>query len=291
MIDRALLSELLHDAPHQPATQLFRAVELGHLLQSGALPLDGHLLDLGCGDGRILQLLRRKLAGTWKCVGIDPNSEEVELAKSTGLYERLHVTGGDAVPEPDASFDIVFSNSVVEHIPQLEPVLREVARLLRSGGRFVLTTPAHGFHAALSGPGLLGRVATGEKDRTKYLTALDHRVAHLRYWNEQQWREQLASAGLELATVSWYLTPAELQRWELLTNLTSGVLTRIRGRGKTPLDIQRELGVRRTGAPLWVRILGLGLGQLFSLGIRSNEGSPPDPECSGGVLIAATKSG
>lgn len=289
MMDRQLLAELLHDAPHQPATQIFRVPELSHLLQSGVLPLHGDLLDFGCGDGRILQLIQRKLGAQWRAVGFDPNAEEVELARGLGLYQRLHVAFGDAVPEPDATFDIVFSNSVLEHIPNIEPVLSEVARLLRPGGKFVFTTPGHGFHASLSGPGLTGWLATGERDRDRYLEALDRRVAHFRYWDDTLWKAKLEAAGLRLSHASWYLTPDEMQRWEALTNLTSGLLTRLRGGGRTPMEVQRDLGVRQSRVPGWMRAVGMILGNLFSLGLPEKESAPIDPATAGCVLIVAEK--
>ena len=83
------------------------------------------------------------------------------LASKLGLYSALHLAQGDAIPEPDASFDFVFSNSVLEHIPNLHAVLDEIARVVRPGGRVVATVPTSAVHRLLRGPGLLGRLATG----------------------------------------------------------------------------------------------------------------------------------
>jgi hypothetical protein len=53
MVNKTLLSLNLRTFPHQPATCIFRTIEIDHILKSGVLPKAGYGLDLGCGDGRI----------------------------------------------------------------------------------------------------------------------------------------------------------------------------------------------------------------------------------------------
>jgi len=139
------------------------------------------------------------------------------------------------MPEPDASFDWVFSNSALEHIEPIEGTLREVGRVLRPAGRFVFTVPSETFHAALAGP-LWG-------DRVAYLRAIDRRSAHLRYWGPDEWRAALNRAGMDLVAVERYLTEPETRRWETIARWTSGLLYAILRRH--PIEIQRQLGMRR----------------------------------------------
>jgi SAM-dependent methyltransferase len=286
VLDRRLLRALLGLAPHQPATCLWRAVELGHLLRSGVLPRTGRGLDLGCGDGRVAWLLARELGAAWQLVGVDPDALETGLAGQLGLYAALHAVDGARIPEPDGSFDFVLSNSVLEHIPDLAPVLDEVARLLRPGGLLVLTVPIRRIHELLAGPTRLGRLATGARDRAAYLAAVDRRVAHLNLWDEEGWRRAVAARGLEPEHASTYLSPRELRRWEALANLTAGLLGRL-GSGRRPIEIQRALGLRRPRPPLWIRWPGRLLGRAAAVGLDGRDDTAPGA-C---LLLTARKGG
>src|SRR5262245_31947180 len=173
-MDRQLFAEFLHAYPFQPATALWRTSEIT-CLATGALPY-GRGLDLGCGDGQLTALLCRRL-GARRLVGIDIDAQETRLARQSTLYESVHTCPADHIPEPSGSFDFVLSVSVLEHIPNIEEVLREVRRLLKPNGLLIVSVPACGFHACLRGP-LITRTS-----RIGYLRDLDQRLAHLRYWS------------------------------------------------------------------------------------------------------------
>src|SRR5205085_3645158 len=144
------------------------------------------------------------------------------LPEAPGAYRAVHVAPADAVPEAAGSFHAVLANSVLEHISDVEPVLAEARRLLRPGGVAVVTVPGPGFHEALRGPGAIGRIATGARDRAGYLARLDARLAHERYWDEEAWADALRRAGLTLRRVVPYMSVLETRRWELASNLTGG---------------------------------------------------------------------
>lgn len=77
--------------------------------------------------------------------GIDPDPRELEHARALGGYHELIQCYGASIPKPDASYRTIFSNSVLEHIPEVKPVLKEAYRLLASGGRFYFTVPSPNF--------------------------------------------------------------------------------------------------------------------------------------------------
>ena len=79
------------------------------------------LLDIGCGDG----VLARVLFDDPIDLGIDPDADEIAKARATGSFRELIVCPGDRVPKPGESFRTVLSNSTLEHIPEVEPVLRD----------------------------------------------------------------------------------------------------------------------------------------------------------------------
>jgi len=156
----------------------------------------------------------------------------------------VRVAPGDRIPEPDASFDFVFSNSVLEHIDDLEPVITEVARVLRAGGTFLFTVPSAGFHDCLGGP-LLPWVG-----RSAYAAQIDRRCAHIRYWSKPDWEGCMQRHGLGLTHASEYLTAPEVRRWETLARFTSGLLYPLFRSRLRPIEIQRRLGLRRSGVRL-----------------------------------------
>lgn len=238
-----LLHSLLAETPFQPATSWWRAIELAVVIRHG-LPR-GVGLDLGCGDGKLMRILLLEASQRpASLVGVDIDPLETRDAIASGVYQRVHTAPGNRLPEADASFDFVFSNSVLEHIDELEPVIADIARVLRPGGIFLFTVPAPGFHDCLAGPLFPWR------DRQRYLEEIDRRCAHRRYWSEAQWRGGLARHGIELTRAVPYLSAPEVQRWETLSRYTAGILYALAGERMQPIEIQRVLRVRRRGLRL-----------------------------------------
>ncbi len=236
MIDRLLLLDILRLYPVQPATAVWRAVEIGALLDVG-IP-EGRGLDLGCGDGKLTALICDR-TGPRRLVGIDLDPLETQAAERSGLYEAVHCGPAHRVPENDQSFDFVISNSVIEHIPELEPVLQEVTRVLRPGGRFLFTVPGPGFHPNLRGS-LLPWVP-----RQHYLEEVDRRLAHYRYPTAAEWKRLCQGAGLSVDGCPGYLDRNETRMWETLSRFTGGLLYSLFGKHQPPIRIQRRLGLRQ----------------------------------------------
>jgi SAM-dependent methyltransferase len=241
---------------------------------------EGRGLDLGCGDGLLTRIIVQ-LVGKRDLVGIDPDPAELAHAHETGIYSALHEAGGDSVPEPDASFDWVLSNSVLEHIDHLEPVLAEVGRLLRPNGEFVFTVPGPDFHACLRGPLLPGA------SRDAYIRQIDNRLAHRRYWDLTGWRSALAVNGMSVMSAVSYLDAAQVRRWESMARVTAGVLYTLGGRRRQPIEIQRRLGLRKAGRHMPMP-LARTLAGLVAVGLNHE---PEQPTAKFGCyLIKAVKS-
>jgi len=96
----------------------------------------GDLLELGCGSGETMKLLQD---WGWKVEGIDFDRAAVSNASAKGLIVHL----GDifSCRYSPASFDVIFFNHVLEHVPDPVAVLAECYRILRPGGRCVFVTP------------------------------------------------------------------------------------------------------------------------------------------------------
>jgi len=99
------------------------------------------VLDVGCGEGLYAFMLFDEKVDT----GIDPNPYEIKRARQYSIYTELINCSGYKIPRSDGRYNTIYSNSVLEHIPDLEPVLKEIHRLLAANGYFHATIPTHLF--------------------------------------------------------------------------------------------------------------------------------------------------
>jgi SAM-dependent methyltransferase len=133
----ASLAELL--GPYVPVDHS-RQVSAGYyidlLMGGSSRPL--RVMDLGCGAGGSVDLFRRHDPEVdW--VGVDiANSQEVSQRRRSDA--NFVTYDGQILPFPDASFDVVFSSQVLEHVRDPLSQLREVARVLRPGGALIGST-------------------------------------------------------------------------------------------------------------------------------------------------------
>jgi len=100
-------------------------------------PLDGRwILDIGCGIGTYVDKFRRFSEHVF---GIDVDEERV--AAGARRLSRLLVGEAEALPFPDASFDVIVLNEVIEHVRSDAQTIAEALRVLRPGGRLVIFAP------------------------------------------------------------------------------------------------------------------------------------------------------
>ena len=93
------------------------------------------VLDLGAGAG-IVEAMNFKGSAKLVC-GVDLDSRVVD----NPFLDEGRVADAGLIPYPDESFDLVFSDNVLEHLDEPRKVFAEVARVLRPGGCFLFKTP------------------------------------------------------------------------------------------------------------------------------------------------------
>jgi 2-polyprenyl-3-methyl-5-hydroxy-6-metoxy-1,4-benzoquinol methylase len=147
------------------------------------------VLDVGCGEGRFAAELAR--AGA-RVVGIDVAEEPLRRARTRHPELDLRVVAGEGPwGLDDASFDVVWAGEVIEHVADTAAWLSEVRRVLRSGGRLLLSTPAHG-RLALTHMALSGRA---------FAERFDPLGEHLRFYNRDTLTRLVDEFGFEEITV------------------------------------------------------------------------------------------
>jgi SAM-dependent methyltransferase len=102
------------------------------------------VLDLGSGAGADVLISAKRVGATGKAIGLDMTDEMLDLARANAAEEGVanvdFVKGYiEDIPLPDDSVDVVISNCVINLSADKGKVLREVARVLRPGGRFAVS--------------------------------------------------------------------------------------------------------------------------------------------------------
>ncbi len=204
----------LRDLPYFRA--LVRGVEAAYY-QTFDLP--SPILDLGCGDGHFASLVfDRKID-----VGLDPWSAPIHEARRRDCYHLLVQSDGASSPFSEGYFASAFSNSVLEHIPHIDAVLADTARVLRSGAPFYFCVPNERYLSELSISRLLGKRYTGWFRRIS-------RVQHAD--GPQVWEKRLEQAGFQLERWWHYFSPAAMRvlEWGHYFGLPSLVAKKLTGK-------------------------------------------------------------
>jgi SAM-dependent methyltransferase len=127
---------------HYARFEYLRSPKVIETVQRAGLALGGRVLDSGCGSGGVAISLGEE---TRLAVGLDLSARfrdsGTRLAAELGVANTAFVQGdGTRLPFREASFDLVLSHSVIEHVSSATDYLRECFRVLRPGGALYLST-------------------------------------------------------------------------------------------------------------------------------------------------------
>jgi SAM-dependent methyltransferase len=102
------------------------------------LPDDARILDVGCGDGFHLSLLREYGKKSWTLEGIDLDKRAIKAASQAGL--NVHLGSVEEIDLPQETYDLIFMIQTIEHVEKPDAVLSSIHNLLRKGGKLVIVT-------------------------------------------------------------------------------------------------------------------------------------------------------
>ncbi|MBV8622103.1 MAG: methyltransferase domain-containing protein [Herbaspirillum sp.] len=178
-----------------------QGVDLQELAQIAAAIPQARVLDLGCGGGHASFAVAPVVA---KVVAYDLSAEMLDVvvraAAERGL-DNLAVRQGsaDRLDFPDASFDLVCTRFSVHHWRNVPQALREILRVLKPGGRFIVIDTA----------------APADVLADTYVQAIEllRDTSHVRNISLQSWRKLLRQAGFEIASDKTWKLRLEFATW------------------------------------------------------------------------------
>jgi SAM-dependent methyltransferase len=104
-------------------------------------PAGGTVLDVACGTGRALPLLRSAVGSDGRVLAIDVTPEMLDTARGKGRDAGLLLGDALHLPLPAASVDAVFAAGYLSHIPDTRAGLFELGRVTRANGRLAVFHP------------------------------------------------------------------------------------------------------------------------------------------------------
>ena len=212
----------LRDLPY--FRSLTRAVEAG-FYQKFDLPAP--TLDVGCGDGHFASVVFDRPID----VGLDPWGGPIHEAAHYGGYRSLVQADGGKIPFPDGSFASAISNSVLEHIPHIDQVLADTARVLAPGAPFLFCVPNPAYLTELSIAGILKKLSLGGFSHA--YTEWFRRISRVEHADSLEvWQDRLERAGFELERWWRYLPPVAWHQveWGHYFGLPSLITKKLTGR-------------------------------------------------------------
>jgi SAM-dependent methyltransferase len=194
--DRILRQHLAELPWHRVITRSIEA----RILAEVAFPRP--MLDVGSGDGHFASVVFPDGVDA----AIDPGFAEAAASRARGAY-RLAVNASSlAIPFRSGAFASALSNCVLEHIPDLDTTLSEIARVVKPGGLFVCTVICDQFSALFIPAKPWARFGLGRL-REIYVDWFNRKARHFHFDSPESWRARLERAGFEVRRWRYYSSP------------------------------------------------------------------------------------
>lgn len=179
---------------------------LNRIREAAQLTRQSRVLDVACGPGIVVEALARS-AG--EVVGCDITPEMLAKAEhrcaAAGLTNVRFAPGrAEALPFENASFDVVVSRSALHHFPDVAAALREMARVVRAGGRVVI----------------LDVISSENEAEAALHNALEtlRDPSHVRMLPKSELQSVLENVNLTVETCTEWTDPREFEDWLKITN-------------------------------------------------------------------------
>ncbi len=167
------------------------------------LPLKKPILDVGCGDGFFAKIAFERKSKIKNVpyiidIGLDIEGSRIDEAREANIYKKLVIYDGKKISYPNNYFSTIISNSVLEHVLDLQNVLQEIHRVLRPKGIFLTTVMAKEWEENLCGTKLFGDF---------YKKWMRKKQVHVNLLSLEEWNKYFLLAGFNIYKEIGYVTP------------------------------------------------------------------------------------
>ena len=132
-----------------------------HALSFSSINTNSRLLDIGCGHGESLSLIKEKYA--CHVAGIEPDEQRHKQAVGANLHTMIKQAYAEDIPFTDSSFDIVLSECAASLFTDPQKAFKEISRVLADRGVLILTDVYVKEGAGFEGNGILRYLYTKEQ--------------------------------------------------------------------------------------------------------------------------------
>lgn len=206
------------------ALALFRSIEAKYI---STISMRRPILDLGCGFGEFAGVFFDSQVEA----GLDISWKEIIEAKKSNRYKNLTCVDAIKMPYPDKSFATVVSISVLEHITNTIGVVKEVFRILKPNGQFILTVNSSKIDSLLFWPKVFRYVGL-DYFADVYIRLYHNIFRHKTLLNKTQWEKILIGSGFTISSSSEIISPQATRFFDIMlaTSWPSQILKIITGR-------------------------------------------------------------
>lgn len=194
-----------------PATKLFRSIELATVYkQTKNMKFKHPSMDLGGGDGYLTSLI---FDDTFTYNVDNGEAKDVHISIRKKRYKKVLIESAEKTSIRSNALNFVFSNSVIEHIPDNEAVLSEVSRTLKKGGVFIFTSPSDKFKEYLWIPDILKSIGLGFLS-SMYKNKRNQMLNHYHTYSHKTWTQKLKKHGLIVKKYAYYIELDNGKLWD-----------------------------------------------------------------------------
>jgi len=173
----------------------------------------GYLLDVGCGEGALLNY------SGLKGIGVDLHPDRLALAKDAGIAS-VHADG-NTLPFQNDTFSTVVSMEVLEHVPDMQVMMKEVHRILDVGGMWVISVPSVTLRSLHKMKKSRKAIYLDEKEHYREFSAVDIPWFENRFMKTSDFEQMLKETGFSMVRRDglFYQLPSWFLPWGFFQKL------------------------------------------------------------------------